>query len=165
MKNKVILAILVCVLLLGIFKAASAEFGQTAGVLDFGTLKIGENKTLTYIVVNPGETTIDVKMYFIGDPVLISPVKFTLEPHSQQEIKVTAVANKTGTYTGKVRAHGSEQGNTGTVVFQTELEKDFIYKVSFQLNNYYLLIFGAIAIFIFAGILIVNNKQHKKRRR
>ncbi len=163
MKNKIKVLVLLGMLLSATLSIASAEFGQTAGVLDFGTLKLGENKTLTYWVVNPGETTIDVNTYYVGNTVSVSPANFTLVPHSQQQIDVTATAEHLGSFSGKVRALGHERGASGVVVLQTEMEKNFVYKVSLSLKTEVCLLLIALTI-IFILLYIVYESIIRRRR-
>jgi len=142
---------------------ANADFGQSAGVLDFGKLTIGENKTLSYWLVNTGDKSIDFEMVPSGN-MSIEPENGTIRPHGQQMINVTIIANKIGNFSGIIKAKAI-QNITGTVTFNVELDKNYkfevVEKTKFPIN---LLIFGGIVIFlIFLSIYYYKLKGGKRR--
>ncbi|MCD6575861.1 MAG: DUF1573 domain-containing protein [Nanoarchaeota archaeon] len=143
---------------------ANADFGQSAGVLDFGEITLGENKTLTYWLVNTGNEPIEFEIITYSGNIVVEPTNGTILPHSQQEMKVTAIANETGNFSGKITARAL-QNVTGTIVFNVELEKNYKFEViKKQEFPSKWLFFGGIVIFlIFLSIYYYKLKGGKKR--
>lgn len=143
---------------------AKADFGQTAGVLDFGKLTIGENKTLSYMIINTGETELLFSMNQTGD-IFVAPENGVLPPHSQQIINVTAIGEQEGSYSGKVWALGVEPGE-GAVKLQVQMEKDYVYSVVPEsmagTAAGYLFLGIAITFLIFFALMYSTKKRRKK---
>ena len=106
---------------------AFADFGQSAGALDFGKLQIGENKTLSYFLINTGNETLQFEMIYPNN-TMVAPENGTIKARGQQLINVTVIANEVGDFNGVIKAKAIEN-LTGTVVFNVELDKNFNYIV------------------------------------
>lgn len=144
--------------------AVFANFGQTAGVLDFGKMKPGETKTLSYTLINADGIETLFQITRTGD-VITTPSSGSIGPNSQQVINVTAVASEPGVYSGEIRALAN-QGASGNVVLQIEMLKNYKYEVIPQEESVALETVGsqpdqnngwfwAIAIFIFSVFVVI----------
>ena len=88
MKNLIFIGMILIV-----FSLAYADFGQSAGILDFGNMTIGENKTLSYFLINTGKSgkTEPLVKYFLEsckDPEYLKRVKEEFIPLNNDSISL-----------------------------------------------------------------------------
>ena len=155
--KKIILGIFMVFLAIGLVHA----FGQTAGTLDYGEMYVGENKTLTYALLNPNEKEISFEMVY-PEELIVEPVNGTINAKGRQEIKVTVFANETGNFSGQVRARLiRESEQTGDIILNLEMAKNYMYSVvpeEESSSNVILYISLAIISFLSIAILIYYIK-------
>jgi len=143
---------------------ANADFGQSSGALDFGEIHTGQNKTLMYWLINTGDEDLNFKMVLDSDNIAVEPMNGTIRPHGQQEIKVTALGNKIGNFSGKISAVAA-QNLSGMIVFNVELEKNYRFAIV-ETGKFLpvLLLIGGIAIFLmFFSVYYCKLKGGKKK--
>ena len=105
----------------------NANFGQTAGELDFGKLELNETKSLTYSLINVGDELINFEIKPNND-LIIEPINGVIDSKSQSVINVTVIAKQTGNYLGEIRAR-LISNESGTIVLQLELGKNYKFEV------------------------------------
>jgi hypothetical protein len=138
---------------------ANADFGETAGILNFGKLHPGENRTLEYQLINTYKNqTID---FVITHPnyLIVNPENGTIAPHSSKTIKVTAIGNEVGSYSGIIVARAL-QNATGMITFNVGLQKSYKFEVVETPKIPHVEIIGAMVIFlIFISIIYYKLKR------
>ena len=140
-----------------------ADFGQSAGMLDFGKLAIGENKTLSYLLVNTGDELIKFNITHPNDTI-VNPVNGTIRAHGQMQINVTVAADKIGNFSGVIKAKAIEN-ISGVVVFNVELDKNYKYSVvEKEKGDLTFYLTAAIVIFLmFFAVYYYKLKGGKKK--
>ncbi len=142
---------------------ASADFGQSAGALNFGKINLGENKTLSYWLINTGNESLDFNVSADNPNILVSPTSGTLRGHGQQLINVTAIGNETGNFSGIITAKAL-QNLTGMIVFKVELQKNYNFEVIERQSTPTIWALAAMVIFlIFVSIVYYNLKGGKMK--
>jgi len=108
---------------------ASAQLGMTAGLLDFGVLKPGEAKNLSFGVFFAENASINFTAYSPFPFVSVTPANGTLEPGKIVWISVTVrmPANWSGTWQDFVRVRTAAPTGAGVANIQLEVAKKIIF--------------------------------------
>ena len=140
---------------------ANADLGQSAGKLNFGKIPLGENKTLSYWIINTGNESLNFSISADNPNLIISPTSGIIRAKGQQLVNVTAIGNETGNFSGIITAKAL-QNLTGMVVFNVELQKSYSFEVVEKQKVQLTWILAAMIIFlIFVSVIYYQIKGGK----